>query len=445
MTYNPFKKNIGEVLTADDLKDLLSENVSEGYYVEFKETFRTNLHIARSIASFANTYGGWYIVGVKTNSQNVATDICGFDLSSYPDPISKVREVTKSNIDPTPIFYTQLIALEGNRGVLTVYVPTGQETPFITKDGRIYRRVADSSDPISETNRYALDRLVDRGREVIKHFKKFCKDERTFMRGQSDTAWVNIFLSPYPLDIMPYFELPTGEKLRELLDKTKTPVKVLLGEENSFDIETNIPFNSGKITHRSFILRQVQPENIALNTVTIELFNDGRAKFLLPIDFMQPIQEGSIKSDRLRWLLESYNADQLDLLRFFDVGRLWGVISYVLTFHQLWLDQKQSIDLRVAVTLKNIWQSVPFVDSDDYATYIEECGLPISQTDLINLPDNSGYGMILSQEPNKSFWPMVASIIAQAFGLPTELLASSYTKFVFSHHSLKAMPGGTEI
>ncbi|MEO1341679.1 MAG: ATP-binding protein, partial [Cyanobacteria bacterium J06635_13] len=65
MTYNPFDKLPTEKLTIEDLNQLLTKSVAEGYYVEYKSEFVKNEKIGWSISSFANTYGGWYFVGVE--------------------------------------------------------------------------------------------------------------------------------------------------------------------------------------------------------------------------------------------------------------------------------------------------------------------------------------------------------------------------------------------
>jgi predicted HTH transcriptional regulator len=178
MTYNPFEKEIGESLHKEDLNILITRQVSEGYYVEYKREMPKPTKIARSLASLANTYGGWYIVGVETDEHNVAKAVSGFTSASCHDPISVVRDLVKHHIDPVPIFFPQVITLDNGNLVLTIYIPHRQETPFITKDGRLYRRTYDSSDPVPETSRYALDQLIERGKEVSKRFASFSKDEQ---------------------------------------------------------------------------------------------------------------------------------------------------------------------------------------------------------------------------------------------------------------------------
>src|SRR6266581_7747514 len=119
--------------------------------------------IAKSIASFANTYGGWYIVGVITDAHNVAQSIPGFSLDECHDPIASLRDSIRLGIDPIPVFFPQVVTLAPKRAVLVVYVPGEQDTPFITRDGRIYRRVSDSSNPVPENQRLAVDHMVEQG------------------------------------------------------------------------------------------------------------------------------------------------------------------------------------------------------------------------------------------------------------------------------------------
>jgi predicted HTH transcriptional regulator len=96
--YNPFDKRI-EDLTFNDLKKLIDNEVTEGFYVEFKSDFQQPQKIAKSIASFANTYGGWYLIGVEDEkSTNIAKYIVGFDISKHSQPKESVRQIVGAHI-----------------------------------------------------------------------------------------------------------------------------------------------------------------------------------------------------------------------------------------------------------------------------------------------------------------------------------------------------------
>ncbi len=112
MPYNPFNKSVGEKLGPEDLETLVKGEVAEGYYVEYKRQMPTTEKIAKAIASLANTYGGWYIVGVITNKHNAAAEIAGFDPKTCPDPISVMRDLIRHHIDPIPVLFPELVTLE---------------------------------------------------------------------------------------------------------------------------------------------------------------------------------------------------------------------------------------------------------------------------------------------------------------------------------------------
>ena len=166
VTYTPFSKDPTERLEEADLTTLVTQSVAEGYYVEYKRELPAAPKIAKSIAAFANTYGGWYLVGVKTDQHNVAISIDGFLSEESHDPIAVIRDAVRHHIDPVPLLFPQVVPLSGNRLACVVYVPGNQATPYVTKDGRIYRRTSDASEPVAENNRYALDELVERGRSA---------------------------------------------------------------------------------------------------------------------------------------------------------------------------------------------------------------------------------------------------------------------------------------
>ena len=70
MSFNPFNKNIHE-LEYDDLNTLIDNEVSEGWTLEYIQEIVKSKDIAKSIASFANSEGGWYIVGMSVWQKSI--------------------------------------------------------------------------------------------------------------------------------------------------------------------------------------------------------------------------------------------------------------------------------------------------------------------------------------------------------------------------------------
>lgn len=439
MSYKPFDKLIHEKLSFEDLNKLIEREVAEGYYVEYKGDFPVNSKIGNSVASFANTYGGWYIVGVATNKHNVAIEICGFDLSTHHDPISKVREVIKSRIDPVPVFYPQLITLENGRGVLVVYIPNNQETPFVTKDGRIYRRVSDSSDLVPESNRYSIDRLVDNGRDITKQFERFCIDNRGFSEAEEGLGWLKVFISPYPLGLINKNKVVFADDLEQFISLSQKRLHIM--GTGTASISGNIPFNSCQPTHRSVILRQNMPTQAAYNSLSVELFVNGRAKFFIPIKYLHDIQSRDlekIESQEVKETLENIWQEDEERhtghLRFLDVGQLWLQIATLFSYYLEWLKDEPLLDeLKIAVIAEGVWRSVPFFDDSKWAEHIKKFGLPVMLEKDIRIPTDVGYGFTISKHDSENGvpgWTIVLHYISSAFGLPAESFARSLSSAI---------------
>ncbi len=426
MTYTPFSKQLTE-LTANDLENLIKDEIAEGYWIEYKSEFQSSNKIAKSISSFANTYGGWYFVGVEAEkTKNVATKICGFYLTDIPDPIAKLRDSIKANIDPVPIFHSKVIDIGSGKVVLVVHIPENQETPFINKDGRLYRRISDSSDPIPEDNRFALDRLVDNGQEIAKEFAEFCNDERTFSKAEENQSWLNIFLTPYPLGAIERSDMLSTDGIENLIKLSKNQIDIYFGP--SLKIGTgNLPFNSSQLGIGSVILRQVEQSKVAFNSLTMELFIDGRAKLFIPIKIINPLDEKNPtnipKSLETKQALKEISGTQRlnsssYLLRFFDVIELWKSVLVLLSFYQECFGKTlEQNNTRIAISLNNIWRLVPFYDSDEWGTYVKKFGLPIQQVDSTRIPNKKGKAVVAD-------FPLantVCVLLSLTFGLPPDI------------------------
>ncbi|MDO7787189.1 AlbA family DNA-binding domain-containing protein [Desulforamulus aquiferis] len=204
---NPFGKPI-EQLEEDDLNILIKEETSEGLYVEYKEDFPT--HLAKIVASFANTFGGWIIIGVDArNPRNVPTSFTGINIAR--DPKDRFRHICRDNISPVPLFSSKLIVKSSDpeKGILVIRVPESAYPPHITKDGRIYRRNMEGSDPVGETDRHILERLFEKSLLNKSEVKGFMlrKLQKTEHRDPNEVVF-KVMCCPVPLNldlINPFF------------------------------------------------------------------------------------------------------------------------------------------------------------------------------------------------------------------------------------------------
>ena len=147
--FNPFEKSLKEI-TENDLERLKS--VAEGWYIEYKRERPKPNKIAKSIASFANSKGGLYFIGIEEDKNtNQAKSIVG--VGDTPDSI---RDSVRGYINPFPFFETYSIVLSNSKKVIMVVVPESYNVPHIHSDGRVYCRQGSASDPVPENDRYSF-------------------------------------------------------------------------------------------------------------------------------------------------------------------------------------------------------------------------------------------------------------------------------------------------
>lgn len=77
-----FAKPIAKI-TTDDVQELLTERAVENIRLEFKRETPGKEEMLKKISSFANTYGGYLVVGAVADSKDGRlTDLPGVDLQS---------------------------------------------------------------------------------------------------------------------------------------------------------------------------------------------------------------------------------------------------------------------------------------------------------------------------------------------------------------------------
>jgi len=428
MSYNPFEKAIGESIDLSDLQSLV-DRVAEGYYVEYKSTFPSNEKVAHSIASFANTNGGWYFVGVVADKQtNVAESVRGVELITFPDPIAKVRDIARDHIAPMPTLFPQLVRIGTTHAVLVVYVGEGEDTPYITRDGRIYRRNADRSDPVYETDRLVLDRLVERGRTAIMAFDAFCEDQRTYCESQAGDSWAEVYLSPLPRGSVSKPDILRSSYLDQLLTASQQPIEVSLSDD--VKALASGSFNHAQTCSGSAVLRQVDASYVAFNSLELELFTNGRARMFLPLPRLKTAVSitNSMRSERaisaLKALLESKAGATLSLLSLIDLVQTSRLLGYLVVFYLRWLGSLGwEGELLAKVRLSNVWRCVPFFDTDDWGKFVERFGLPVCSRSSVMMPPEGSKPLVVDccEESGAPFIELFG-MLAVALGLPSDLV-----------------------
>ncbi len=151
-------------LTIDDLREKLSD-VPEGFYREYKgpDTIRDNAAIAKAIAAFANTYGGWLFIGLDTDDDNKPLLQNPPGISRDDAGTERIQQIA-SGLSPGPHLACVRIPVsedEASNVILGIYVEESDDPPLVRRsDGKIYVRDDNVSRPIKD--KAELDRLYDK-------------------------------------------------------------------------------------------------------------------------------------------------------------------------------------------------------------------------------------------------------------------------------------------
>ena len=146
--YSPFRNEQGQ---PKDLADVTYEDLSqladleEGYVLEFKRTWNENVRkkIPKIIASFANSRGGWLVIGIADDDKSVCP------IPRISADFSQIfGELCRHHVSPTPRFDARFIVDPANekQGVVVVQVHEGDFPPYVA-DGVVEIREGSTSGP----------------------------------------------------------------------------------------------------------------------------------------------------------------------------------------------------------------------------------------------------------------------------------------------------------
>jgi hypothetical protein len=224
-------------ITPEHLRQMRGEN--ETLFVEFKSSLDgEGYKVAEAVASFANTLGGWVLVGLSDDGQP----------SGWTPPSNltdRLRQILDRWVDPLPAFAALLVEHDGIPiGLVRVYEST--DTPHVLKNGKVVvRSVAESRNrarvyrPGGVDTQIVLRELAGRGRRAVEDATK--KLNATFLVqsaiGMDPTLGGRmkncVALRAVPLVGESLRDLAVSTTGRELLDATVLSVAGIQGVEPS--------------------------------------------------------------------------------------------------------------------------------------------------------------------------------------------------------------------
>ncbi len=427
--YSPFDKAIHD-LQPPDLTIL--KNVHEGWYVEYKRQMVKASALAKSLSAFANTYGGWLFIGVKEQSgdNTVAGEFPGIPEEDVDTALQSLRHSAADHLNPTPFFETTVLrgpcdenGLAEGKAIIAVEIPQSHTTPHVHKDGRIYRRVADGSEP--ETDRFVLDQLWRRAEPLRKMTRNWIERDPEFSQGETETPYVRLLICVDPwCQRDPWLDAPLSEIRRILTSHAIAGIP-------------SVPFDTVHTTAEGLIARQLKGNNPHNYVLTWRIRRDLSCDIILPLPLYAPDALNDLiieldGYDNARHFIDILKKHSYLRPRIVDLNFLMNVLTGVIWQYRRLMelaDAEGKFYFKARVL--NAWRMVPFIDVETVLSEFKACGLPMMMDRTVTVPfgnDPDSFELIDELAIEESEYKELtvsmaqASIIftrtAQAFGVP---------------------------
>lgn len=429
--YSPFDKAIHE-LQPPDLTIL--RNVHEGWYVEYKRQVVNASALAKSLSAFANTYGGWLFIGVQEQSKDnaVADEFPGIPEEDVDRILQSLRHSAADHLNPTPFFNTTVLrgpcaenGLAKGRAIIAIEVPQSHTAPHVHKDGRIYRRVADGSEPKPETDRFLLDQLWRRAEPLREMTRKWIERDPEFSQGEEEMPYVRVLLCVDP-----------WRQHASRLDTWLPEIRRILTSHAIAGMPL-VPFDTVHDTERGIIARQLKENDPHNYGLTWKIQPDLSCDIVLPLPFYAPNDldeliiefDGYVNAPRFIRILKDYRYPQP---RIADLNFLMNILTSVVATYRRFLKLADADgEFYFKARVLNAWRMVPFVDIETVLNEIKTHGLPMVMDSTVTIPsgdDPDSFRLINEPKIKEIEYKeqavctiqagLMFAYIARAFGMP---------------------------
>lgn len=430
--YTPFEKHLTDI-SEDDLATL--KNVHEGWYVEYKSELIKPRDLAKSLSSFANQFGGWIFFGVSEDRNlHVAESFPGIPDSDVSNALESLRNASKDLITPDVFYFRRVfkgpiasIGLKPDRSIIVVQIPEGADCPYVHNDGRIYRRIADSSAPKPETDRSRLDLLIERGKQARSRLADRVTRTPTVSKGEENQCYIHLSIMSDPYETMGHWYSTGFSKFSELMR------------------QKGIPFNNIYSKSGGYIARQTINNNPYNRVLTWEFSRHCHSFITFPISLVRSpvsgvdLPDNSIYENFMSKILEQ----ELDNTRTVDLNLvLNALISMIRRHRRLAWQANVKGPFYVKAHIQNIWRTVPFIDLPAFWDHVSEYGIPIVQDEDVLVPNGTSLDtfVVLPERNAPKSEPLISneemgdalldaikigSHILEAFGITSDVMTRS--------------------
>ena len=386
--YSPFDKPITD-LQPSDLAVLKS--VSEGWYMDYKSDLIDAGGMAKALSAFANTYGGWLFFGIKERSKDdpVAGEFCGLSVRDVDVAQQRLRQSAAGHLNPTPYFRTKVlrgpcadIGLAEGAAVVVVETPQSPTAPHIHKDGRIYRRVADGSEPKPETDRFIIDQLWRRAEHIREMTREWIERDPELSKAEGETPFLRLLFCVDP-----------WQQRDPRLDSTLAEIADILNSKVSG--LPFVPFDTVYRTEGGFIARQKNNNDPHNHVLTWRMGWNMRGELIVPMPLYIADNPEIVIESLAEYLygerfVAILNRQGHRYSRVVDLNSVVNILMGVVSQYRRLLNLAGAKgEFYFKVISLNSWRITPFIDAETVLREFDQYGVPTVLDGEITVPTGS--------------------------------------------------------
>lgn len=382
--YSPFHNDKNEFLSINDVTyaELNQLNLlDEGYQLEFKLNLNDDVKkkIPTIMTSFANSSGGWIVIGVHDKSKSIIP--IKRERNDFGQIIS---QLLKGCVTPIPQYEVRFLECpdDKERGVLLIYVYEGNYTPYIS-NGTIYIRNGSSKEPVQRADRATIELLLEKSNQHRKNIEDFFKREIVFPYSNlvyktRNYSLCNIYLKNLS-DINVFKSYKDKENIKDCI----------IQDEKSIFHSAQFDLYSILFKHKA-----ITPFDYGI-TMLYELYSDMSTKIHVPLTTMEEFDNKYAKDKICECIVARKDEDAR-----------YRIIDGVVALDCIWVSTQKHIellkqynisisDLVLQMECEDIGNTILYFDCPSYLEYIKRNGLCFSQkqiekTKIMYLKDYDG-------------------------------------------------------
>ena len=243
-------------LEAVDIQTVIGEqDFDESFYVELKDDKVTPKKLMEEVSAFANTFGGFIILGVSDDKK--ITGCTDWDEL-------RIHTTMYTSITPTPSFDVRKFTCD-SKIIYVIKVNEGAEPPYITNTGKIYERLSSGSFPIKDSVR--LSQIYNKRENLLVKMESKVSIPQASQNTNNIYGYIDSGFIFVPLDLQTVYD-----KFNKI--DLKVVAKELSVKTNSF----NIAFDGNSIVYTPGGLSTENGKLPAHTNNFLEIMADGSAK-----------------------------------------------------------------------------------------------------------------------------------------------------------------------